>query len=151
LTGGPLNGTVVHMYRHDYPGSSAETTDEQLVRAFETLTLEPSRFGHAEHVRVAFAMLREHGLLDTLRRYSDGLRRFTARHGAADRYHETVTWGLVVLIHERLALAAPDIDWPSFALGNPDLLRFRDGAFFDYYGPEILTSELARRTFVLPR
>jgi hypothetical protein len=32
-----------------------------------------------------------------------------------------------------------------------DLGRCRDGAFFDYYAPEILESEVARRTFVLPR
>lgn len=139
------------MYHKIDPGRCADMADEELLRAFETLALEPDHFGHADHVRVAFAMLREHGLLETLRRYSDGLRRFTARHGATDKYHETVTWGLVVLIHERLALADPDVDWRTFAEANPDLLRFRDGAFFDYYGPEILTSKVARRTFVLPR
>ena len=139
------------MYHKAHLGHADEISDEQLVRAFETLALEPSRFGHAEHVRVAFAMLREHGLLETLRRYSDGLRRLTEHHGAGDKYHETVTWGLVVLIHERLALADPAVDWRAFADANPDLLRFRDGAFFDHYGPDILTSEVARRTFVLPR
>lgn len=139
------------MYQEIDFGRCADMADEELLRAFETLALEPAHFGHADHVRVAFSMLREHGLLETLRRYSDGLRRFTARHGVAGKYHETVTWGLVLLIHERLALADPDVDWRTFAEANPDLLRFRDGAFFDYYGPEILTSEVARRTFVLPR
>ena len=56
---------------------------------------------------------------------------------------------LLVLIHERMALA-PGQTWPAFAAANPDLLEWRDGAFFRYYGEEVLESDLARDVFVLP-
>ena len=62
-----------------------------------------------------------------------------------------MTWALVILIHQRMALSPDTTDWPSFAARHPDLLRWKGGAFFEYYGPDILESPLARKTFVLPR
>jgi hypothetical protein len=142
---------MVRMYHTIDLGRAADLTDDELVRSFEALTLDPQRFAHVDHVRLAFVYLREHGLLETLRRYSDGLKRFATHLGAPDKYHETVTWALIVLVHERMASGRSGAaEWPSFAAENPDLLRWRDGVFFERYGPEILESELARRTFVLP-
>ena len=126
-------------------------TDDELVQAFERLTLPADAFRHVDHVRLAFVYLRRHGLIGAISRYTDGLRTFAAHHGAAERYHETVTWASVVLVHERMA-ERPDLDeWTAFARENPDLLRWHDGAFFDYYPAAVLDSDLARRTFVLPR
>jgi len=142
---------MVSVYHAIDLGRCRDLTDDEFVAAFESLTLEAERFRHPDHVRLAYVYLRQADLLETLRRCADGLRRFAAHHGAAERYHETVTWALVVLIHERLAFESDPVDLPTFAARNPDLVRWRDGAFFDYYAPEILESEVARRTFVLPR
>jgi len=125
-------------------------SDDELIRDFEALRLAPGQFGHRAHVRLAFAYLQRYDLLEALRRCRDGLRRFARAAGAPDKYHETVTFGLVILIHERMARAPGPQDWDGFAAANPDLLAWPDGALFDYYPPEILDSELARRTFVLP-
>lgn len=140
------------MYQTIDLGRCAHLPDDDFVAAFESLTLEPGRFGHPDHVRLAHIYLQRLGLLQTLARYGEGLRALAAHNGAPGRYHETVTWGLVILVHERMA-ERPGIpeEWPTFAARNPDLLRWRDGAFFEYYGPEILESEVARRIFVLPR
>ena len=125
-------------------------TEAQLIESFEDLTLDPATFRHAEHVRLAWAYLRRHDLFGALERYRSGLKRLAAHHGAPRKYHETVTCGLLVLIHERMA-RRPDCDtWDGFVESNPDVLRWLDGAFFEYYRPEVLQSELARRTFVLP-
>lgn len=131
-------------------GESRHLTDDELVGGFEACTLPPDLFAHSDHVRLAFIYLGRYGLLETIRCYREGLRRFAAHHGAAGRYHETVTWALVILIHQRMAEHRAVVDWPTFAAANPDLTRFRDGAFFDYYGTEVLECETARRTFVLP-
>jgi hypothetical protein len=131
-------------------GQSQHLSDHELVEAFEACTLPPDRFAHADHVHLAFIYLGRYGLLETIRRYREGLQRFATHHGAAGRYHETVTWALVILIQQRMAEDRAGVDWPAFASANPDLMRFRDGAFFDYYGPEVLECETARRTFVLP-
>ena len=139
------------MYRDNIGAGQGPLSDDQLVSRFEALALEPGRFGHRDHVRLAWIYLRRHGLLEAIRRYRDGLVRFAAHHGAAGRYHETVTWAMVVLIHERMAAAPAVDDFGAVAAAHPDLMRWRGGAFFDYYGEDVLDSEQARHTFVLPR
>jgi hypothetical protein len=138
---------------------------EELVREVEELTLDPRAFDHRAHVRLAFAYLERHELFEALTRCRRALRRLAEHHGAHGKYHETVTCALVFLIHERMRRepettgatstwregSGETVDWDTFARVNPDLLRWKDGAFFDYYPASVLRSELARETFVLPR
>ena len=55
---------------------------------------------------------------ETLRRYPPGLRELAVRRGAPERYHETVTWGLIVLIHERMASAPEPPAWIPPSMGS---------------------------------
>jgi hypothetical protein len=125
-------------------------TDEQLIAGFETLDLASGSFHHADHVRLAFAYLRRYDLFESMSRYRVGLKRFATHAGAPGKYHETVTCALLLLIHERMAADSSPDDWAAFALANPDLLEWKGGAFFDYYDVDVLESDLARETFVLP-
>lgn len=116
--------------------------------AFERAAVDPAEFDHAAHVRVAWLLLGETGLAGAIARYSDALRRITAKHGVEGKYHETVTWFFLALIAERRDAAAGN-DWPSFRRDNPDL--FDPAALLRrYYTPERLASPAARRHFLLP-
>jgi len=153
------------------------TDEDRLIEAVEGLTLDPGGFDHEAHVRLAYAYLTRHDLFEAMARCRGALRRLAEHHGAHGKYHETVTCALVLLIHERMASARGWLDsagagsvasrgasearspgpvearvpaWEDFARANPDLMRWKDGAFFDYYPEAVLHSELARRTFVLP-
>lgn len=120
--------------------------DRDFVHAFETCTLPPAEFTHRAHVRLAWLYLKEAPLLPTLTRYSDGIKRYAAHLGAASKYHETITWAFLFLIHERMQ-HAPHPTFESFADANPDLF----GPILSrYYAPEVLGSEVARRGFVMP-
>lgn len=130
---------------------SLEFSDDEFVAAFEDATLPEEAFKHADHVRLAWIYLRRMPLLDAIRLYGKGLREFASAHGAPGRYHETITWAFVILVNERLHDSGRDLTWADFARDNPDLVRFKDGVFFRYYDPEVLESEVARATFVLPR
>lgn len=120
--------------------------DREFVDAFEACTLPPALFPHRAHVRLAWLYLREQPLLDTLTRYSQGIQRYAAHLGATAKYHQTITWAYLFLIHERMQRA----DHPTFedfAAANEDLF----GPLLErYYSRETLDSELARTTFVLP-
>src|SRR5262245_19145544 len=70
------------------------------LRAFEDCTLPAELFDHREHVRLAWLYLRGAPLLVALDRFCRGLRRFAAAAGMPDRYHETITWAYLFLIHE---------------------------------------------------
>jgi hypothetical protein len=121
-------------------------SDAELLAGFRDGSLEP--FHHADHVRVAWLYLKREPLLRALERFSADLRRFATAKGKPGLYHETITWGFLLLVHERLG---PEPEgFPAFAARNADLLSWRPSALDRYYRPETLASERARRAFVLP-
>lgn len=124
-------------------------TDEALVAAFESTRLSGEQFSHVEHVRVAWWYLRTLPLGDALARCSIGIRRFAAAKGAAGKYHETITVAFMLVISERVA-AARDLPWPEFAAANPDLFSRTRSVLSRYYSDEVLRSERARTSFVMP-
>ena len=124
-------------------------TDEELVAGFETATLPAGAFTHVEHVRVAWWYLTQHPFPEALARFCDALRRFAAANGAADRYHETITFAYVLLIAERLD-ALRGQPWPAFAATYPELLSWKPSILSQYYSEETLQSARARRVFVMP-
>jgi hypothetical protein len=120
--------------------------DRELAHAFESCTLPPSEFTHRNHVRIAWLYLRDAPLLEAVARFRDSLQRYAASVGAAAKYHETITFAFVFLIHERMQ-RSPLPTFDEFAGANPDLL----GPVLErYYRPETLASDLARRTFLMP-
>lgn len=125
--------------------------DLELLERFEDVRLPAGTFDHEQHVRTAFLCLARYGFIEGLTRYREALRAFAVKAGVPEKYHETVTCGLIVLIHERMAAVDEGMDWSAFARENPDLLVWKGGPFFDYYDEDVLTSDVARTTFILPR
>ena len=124
-------------------------TNDELILQFENCTLPKDEFHHAAHVRTAWIYLKKYPVLDAIANFTRSLKAYADSLGAAGLYHETVSWGYMFLINERM-FRSPGENWDEFAAANPDLLRWRDGAFMQYYGKEILTSDTARKVFVLP-
>jgi len=125
-------------------------TDEELVRGLEETSLAPDAFHHAEHVRGAFLFLRRYPVLRAVEQYSEALRRMAASHGKAHRYHQTITWAYMFLIHERMARAGGAPSWEEFGRENPDLLNWQDNIVKRYYSEDRLKSDLARNVFLFP-
>jgi hypothetical protein len=124
-------------------------TDEQLVTAFESTQLPADQFTHANHVRVAWWYLRHGSLPEALLRFSTALRRFAESKGASGKYHETITVAYMLIIADRVS-KAPGSVWTEFAAANPDLLASKPPVVEMLYSREALTSDRARRAFVLP-
>jgi hypothetical protein len=124
--------------------------DDQLIIAFESCTLPGEAFHHADHVRMAWLYQERFPLLEALHRFDAALRRFAAHHGAPERYHATITLAYFFLIAERRERQPELATWEAFAAANGDLLRWRGGVLERCYLPATLSSERARRVFVLP-
>ncbi len=130
--------------------SRAETIDDAtLVETFEACTLAPEDLDHRNHVRLAWLYLHRYPAPEVLVRLTRGLKAYTRVFGAEDKYHETVTWAWVLLIHERMRRLDQDAGWEEFARANPDLFA-RPSILKAYYREETLGSPLARQVFVLP-
>jgi len=94
-------------------------TDRELVERFEACTLE--ELHHADHVRVAWIMLRDLPLDAATARFITSLKRFAAAAGAPEKYDEALTRRYMLLIHQRME-AGRAAGWEEFARANDDLL-----------------------------
>jgi len=125
-------------------------TDQELIAQFESGSLPPTAFQHADHVRMVFAYLRQYPVLEALERFSTALQCFATSQGKPNLYHQTITWAYLLLIHERIARAGQTQSWEEFSQANPDLLTWKNGILTRYYAEETLQSDLARRVFIFP-
>jgi hypothetical protein len=125
-------------------------TEHEWMAEFEKCTLPNGSFHHADHVKMAFLYLQKYPPLEALSRFSSALKRFAAAQGKPDLYNETITWGFILLIRERMARASSPQSWAVFSASNADLLRWDNNVLKKYYFPETLSSELAKRVFLFP-
>jgi hypothetical protein len=124
-------------------------SNEELIRSFENDAIPEDSFHHADHVRLAFAYLSQHPVLQALEKFVSALKCFAAARGKTQLYNETITCAYFFLIRERMACCQRE-DWEAFARQNPDLLVWKNGILSRYYREDTLKSDLARRVFVLP-
>jgi hypothetical protein len=127
---------------------NVEPIDADELVALENGSLDPTAFPHREHVRLAFEMLERYPFGEAVTRFSQGLKRLATKGGRPERYHETITIAFLALISERRA-ERKHTGWRQFEALNGDLLD--TSCLRHWYDPEQLNSDLARRTFCLPR
>ena len=128
-------------------GSGSAQLLDDLLR-FERGDIDPARFNHEAHIRMAFAMSMHYGFDAALSRFATALRLMCARQGTPEKYNMTITAAFLSLVAERCA-AKPNVTWAEFAATHQDLLDRR--CLEKWYDKGLLGSELARQTFILPR
>ena len=121
----------------------------ELLEQFVDTTLPADQFHHQQHVQVAWRFVRAHGLPAALSEFTTAIKRFADAKGATGLYHETITWAFLLLIADREA-RQPSTSWDAFAAANPDLLQWKPSILERYYSKELLASDLAKRTFLMP-
>jgi hypothetical protein len=112
----------------------------------ESGQIEPSRFGHCEHLEAAWDVLAEESFLGAAIRYASAIERFATAAGAAGKFNLTITLAFLSLVSERMS-AGEATSFDRFIALNPDLLG---DALAPYYSPERLHAPIARRMFLLP-
>jgi hypothetical protein len=123
--------------------------DDSLLAAFQDTSLPADAFHHREHVRMAWMYVMRYGVVAALTSFGEGLKRFAAAKGKPQLYHETITWAYLLIIGERVA-RHPAATWEEFAAAESDLLAWKPSVLDRYYTTELLWSDLARATFVMP-
>ena len=121
----------------------------ELLDRFLDTTLPSDQFHHHQHLQVAWMFVQKFGMPRALSEFTDALKRFADAKGATGLYHETITWAFLLLIAERQAKCGA-ASWDAFAAVNPDLLRWKPSILERYYSKELLASDLAKRTFMMP-
>jgi hypothetical protein len=124
-------------------------TERELFDRFADASLPADQFHHQQHVHVAWMFVQQYGMPAALAEFSSAIKRFADAKGATGLYHETITWAFVLLIADRQA-RQPVNSFEEFAAANPDLLTWKPSILNRYYSKELLASDLARRTFLMP-
>lgn len=104
-------------------------------------------FGHREHLELAWNYLENDGVDAAYRKVARAIRVVAARHGAPDKYHETITrvWIHLVALHRASSHAS---SFDEFIAENPGLLD--SGLLSRHYTRESLGSSAARNGWVAP-
>ncbi len=104
-------------------------------------------FGHREHVELAWTYLRRYPIDEAAEVMVAAIRRVARQHGAADKYHETITraWLHFVAVHIQRWGAE---SFEEFIDRNPDLLDRK--LLEHFYSRELILTESARAAWVGP-
>ncbi|MCR9213114.1 MAG: hypothetical protein NXI13_05310 [Proteobacteria bacterium] len=121
--------------------------ESDLLREFETRTLDPSTFSHRRHLEVAFEMLRKYPFLEAVTRYSENIDAIATAAGASQKFNLTITLAFLSLIAERMKTAA-HTDFETFLTINEDLLD--TGLMNRWYSRPRLQQDHARTHFLMP-
>lgn len=122
-----------------------QTSD--LTQAFEAHGIDNTQFGHAEHVQVAYELLRKYDFIDAAAIYAKGIRTLAAAAGAPQKFNLTITYAFMSLIAER-QIRSTQGEFAGFVSENPDLMS--KDVLSQWYGKSRLTSDTARRVFLMP-
>lgn len=122
--------------------------DQEFVRAFEACELSDQSFHHRDHIRLAWIYLQSLGEAEAGHRMSAAIRRFAARYGKGDKYHETVTLAWLRLVAGAIARIPQHTSLEQLTMAFPELLDKR--TLERFYSRALLESDAARDRWVEP-
>ena len=128
---------------------SAVSAPYWTIESFESAAIDAEAFDHEAHIYVGWLYLERYPLAQGIAQFTDSLRRLTRKLGVPGKYHETISWFYLLLIEERRSVSTPN-DWFAFRRANNDLFCRDDNIFERYYSKELIFSDRARQSFVLP-
>jgi hypothetical protein len=123
-------------------------TDQDFREAFESLKIPNEMFHHREHIRLAWIYSRHFPQDQALSRIVRGIQDFARHHGAAHKYHHTVTVAWMRLVWHAARPAPPAPDFDTFAAVHPHLFNPRLLEY--YYSKARLQSDAARHDWLEP-
>jgi len=124
-------------------------TDKTFITQIENLTLDPEYFNHYGHIRLAYLYLKQNALEQSINKTCQGIKSYANSLGAEDKFHHTITEILVRIISLRM-LQTGGQTWQNFRENNHDLFDNSLKVLKCYYSEQVLFSDKAKRTFVLP-
>ena len=119
------------------------------IEAFESGSIDADAFDHESHVYITWLYLERYSVSEAIARFTAAIKRLTESLGQANKYHETITWFFMLLIAERRSLAGT-CDWLQFRRCNEDVCASPGVILNQYYSRDVLASEQARQSFMLP-
>ncbi len=122
--------------------------DQEFREAFESLKIPNEMFRHREHIRLAWIYSCRFPEEQALALMVQGIQAFAKHHGAASKYHHTITVAWMRLVRHAACLAPESPDFHTFAAAHVYLLNRR--LLESYYSKARLLSDAARHAWIEP-
>ena len=123
--------------------------DLQFQRSFEAFKVEPSAFGHAAHIRLAYVYLCQSSPEEAALRMKASLLAFLDHLGVGStKFHETMTKAWIKAVRHFMDLSNHAASSAEFIALNPRLLDTQ--IMLKHYSASLLFSPVARSEFVEP-
>jgi hypothetical protein len=106
------------------------------------------RFGHRQHIHLAYLTVRRHGTKEAVSRISGWIRHIAAYERAPQKYNATMTRAWTQLVGHHVEADPSASDFTDFAVRNPALLDKR--LLNRHYRSSTLASTAARAGWVEP-
>ena len=127
---------------------TAPMSDDTVLQAFEQCQLDPTKFHHADHIRLAWLCVRRHGAAKAQMLLLDGIRKFAQRAGATQKFHYTTTVAWARLVAAACCESEPCDSFDEWIKAYPELLNKH--LLNEHYSAGRLESSEARRGWLDP-
>ncbi len=127
---------------------TAPLSDDAVLRAFEDCRLDPAKFHHDDHIRLARLCIQRYGALQAEAKLSDGLRRFAMRAGVPQKFMHTTTIAWARLVAAAQTANPNTNSFSEWIQSHPELLD--RNLLGRYYSPGRLETPEARSGWVEP-
>jgi len=127
---------------------TAPLSDDAFLHAFEACQLDPAKFHHADHIRLAWLYVRRLGPCGAEAKLLDGIRKFARHAGASGKFGHTTTiaWTRLVAAAQQNGPTANNFsEWIQL---HPQLLD--RNLLARYYSPGRLQTLEARSGWIEP-
>lgn len=124
-------------------------SDAELLSRFRDGTLEPADFDHRAHVRAAWLYLTQLSTEVAIERFTADIERYARQHGAAEKFHRTLTEALLRLLASHLPRERT-LGWQELIARHPIILDDARGLLGRFYSPARLHCAEARTRYLAP-
>jgi hypothetical protein len=121
--------------------------EKSFLEPLEDLLKSDMTFGHRQHVALAWQYLQLTDQLTAENWMRDAIQHVAFKHGAADKYHETITIAWIRLVGTHVRTSGLD-NFDEFIAQNSDLLN--PHLLGHFYSSKVLQSASARQHWVEP-
>jgi len=122
--------------------------DREFLGAFHESTLSSEDFRHQGHLRLAWLVLRGHGLEEALPLLSSGIRQYASSKGASGTYNETLTQFWIRIVNHAIQTNPSAQEFEQFINTFPILLNKQ--LPLNHWRRETLSSNRARSDWLEP-
>ena len=127
---------------------TAPLSDDAVLHAFEACQLDPAKFHHDDHIRLAWLCIRRYGASAAEAKLLEGIQKFARKAGVPQKFMHTTTIAWTRLVAAAQILNPTANNFSEWIQSNPEMLD--RNLLAKYYSPGRLETEEARSGWVEP-